>query len=796
MDSLSLIHPENTEIEPPKKKVRVLGIDLGTTNSTVAEVVYDPKVLTLPPARCIEIEQYTTDGDQTHLLVPSVIAFHGGRQIIGEGAKRLRARSTEFGLVQNVNLFYECKNDIGIRKTYHKAAEGYRSAAEVGGHLICFLREAALKDSSIPLDRVVVTVPASFQAAQRNDTLVAASLAGLEIKGGDLLDEPVAAFIDYMASHAGTLKIDPDESKRLMIFDFGGGTCDVAVFALSQLLDGGRLNISPLAVSRYHRLGGGDIDLAILHDELIPQIIQQNGLGSFSLSFNDKKRFIEPSLIGIAEALKIGLCREISRLVKFGKYASSDKGNLVKTQPGQYVCRMADGSELKLQTPRLSALRFEEILEAFLDRDLLYARETEYRTTCSIFAPIQDALERSGLVAKAIDYCLLVGGSCLIPQVEQAIGAHFTNAQLLTYPDPDSIQAAVARGAAYHALSLALYGRGIIQPICHDSIAVMTGEGPLELISKGTVLPFPANGSYAKNYDLVVPKTSLAQTVPLRLEVVAGVDNRILLQRIWEIDAPVNQGEKLCLEYRYDENQCLDLRMRLADKPEMEPFRETLENPLTNVVNPQKIRLKIEELEENIRIGKIPAQQQPETFVELAESYAELRQHEKALQYLSGVLQIKNKPDAEILNKMAIYCGEMGDYERQEKLYREAANASSWVGPWFNLALLQKNRKKYKEALESINKAIEKDSKPPQLVLRAQIYEATGKTEERGNDLDEALTDFDQPSRLDDWSLGWLLTAARMSGDKTIEKNALAEQRSRKGGIAPDGIGGILPGRI
>lgn len=795
VDSLALLQGDGgKEVRPPDRKIRVLGIDLGTTNSTVAEVAVEGQVTSLPPARCLEIEQFTLDGDHTHLLVPSVIALHGGREIVGEGAKRLRASASENGLVQNVSIFYDCKNDIGIRKTYHKAPAGYRNAAEIGGHLLGFLHQAALREDPAPVVRTVVTVPASFQAAQRHDTLKAARLAGLYIQDGDLLDEPVAAFIDYVTRHAVTLDISAAGKKRLLIFDFGGGTCDVAIFTLAMRPSTGRLTISPLAVSRYHRLGGGDIDGAILHEELISQLIEQNGLEPSSLGFNDKKRVIEPSFIGIAEALKIGLCREIARLVKFGKYASADKEQLVKTQPGAYTCRLPDGRVLHLQNPKLSAARFGEILTPFLDTDLLYARETEYRTTCSLFAPIQDAIERSDLQGEDIDYCLLVGGSCLIPQVEEALRNYFSNGRLLTYPDYDSIQTAVARGAAYHALSLALYSRPVVQPICHDAIALLTSAGPVELIPQGVGLPFPADGGYAAITDLRVPESSLLRPVPLRLEVVAGKEHRPVQWQIWEIPAPVNQGDKLCLEYRYDENQCLDLRMSLAADSESGNFSFTIENPLANVVNPQKTRLKIDELEENIRTGKIAADQQAAAFVELAENYAELRQHEKALEYLSGVLRARNRPDAEILNKMAIYCGEIGDYDRQEKFYREAAAASAWGGPWFNLALLQKNRKKYSEALVSVNKAIVTDDDPPYLVLRAQLHEAMGKKRERDCDLKDALAGFDELGTLSEWSLGWLITATRMAGEQETEAKALAEQRRRRQAGTPSGPAeGVLP---
>ena len=197
---LSLIKASETEMKSPGRPVRVLGIDLGTTNSTVSEIKWDPSMNTVPPARVLEIEQPTLEGAYTHTLVPSVVALHSGQVLVGEGAKRLRARAAELGLDRNRDIFYECKNEIGIQKTYHRAPEGYRSAAEIGGHVVEFMVNAALADDSTPIDRVVVTVPASFQVAQRHDTVLAMRLAGLEVAGGDLIDEPVAAFLDYLTS--------------------------------------------------------------------------------------------------------------------------------------------------------------------------------------------------------------------------------------------------------------------------------------------------------------------------------------------------------------------------------------------------------------------------------------------------------------------------------------------------------------------------------------------------------------------------------------------------------------------
>ena len=124
--------------------------------------------------------------------------------------------------------------------------------------------------------------------------------------GGDLLDEPVAAFIDYLVSHQASI----DKPSKLVVFDFGGGTCDIAVFKV----DPEPMTIAALSVSRYHRLGGSDIDAAIVHQILIPQLIERNGVQLNDVTFSDRKLRLEPALLGIAETLKTQICEEIDRL--------------------------------------------------------------------------------------------------------------------------------------------------------------------------------------------------------------------------------------------------------------------------------------------------------------------------------------------------------------------------------------------------------------------------------------------------------------------------------------------------
>jgi molecular chaperone DnaK (HSP70) len=71
--------------------------------------------------RCIEVEQETLEGKYTHTLVPSVVAFHEGRVLVGEGAKRLRLRAGELGLELYRDIFWDCKNLMGVRRTFQKA---------------------------------------------------------------------------------------------------------------------------------------------------------------------------------------------------------------------------------------------------------------------------------------------------------------------------------------------------------------------------------------------------------------------------------------------------------------------------------------------------------------------------------------------------------------------------------------------------------------------------------------------------------------------------------------------------
>lgn len=772
----------------PDRLVRIIGIDLGTTNTVVSELFWSSGQKEPPRARCLEIEQETREGNYTSVLVPSVIALAGGKEYIGEGARRLRARSSQAGLRRNANLFFECKNDIGLQRTYGDAPDGYRSAVDISARLLKRIWDEVLAQGPPPA-RTVITVPASFQAAQRQDTAKAAAQAGIELHRGDLLDEPIAAFLDYLATH-GAATIGAEPGQRMLVFDFGGGTCDVALFTLEYSSHGAPA-LAPAGVSRYHRIGGADIDAAIVHQVLIPQLLQQNGLGPLDLSFEDKKYSLEPTLLGVAEALKVGLCQEMRRLAGFGR--STD--TVEKRQPGRYECHRESGP-LVLQSPVLSAAQFAEVIGPFVDPDLLYARETEYTTVASVFRPIQDALDRASWSPESVRYVLLTGGSSLIPHVEKAVAGYFAGAKLMTHERGDAWQTTVACGAAYHALALHTTGRAAFGVVAQDAISIRSSSGLVPLIPRHASLPYPAGGGFATNETLAVPGTALVETVEVRVELVAGLGEaqQVLFGEVWGIQGPVQKGEMLRVDYRLDESQLLELRVSLASDPGRTPLATTIESPLSHVVNPQSARVKADQIQEQLNSGAVALAVVPSKLVQLSELHAELGMKERAVADLRKAIAAKAKPDAGLLNKLASAYGQLGDVDREERYYREAIGISDWSGSHFNLALALRRQKKFEEAAKTADDALRLERAAPYLVLRGLIAAALGDMSGREKLLDEAFGLFgDALEALDDFELSWFVTAAQINDPKRLAAGRAEQKRRFSDAGRVNALGGLLP---
>lgn len=763
------------DAELPSRPIRVLGIDLGTTNSTVSEMRYDPDTREITIAEPITIEQQALGETIRGPLVPSVVAVVNERAVVGHAAARFRASPAEYHLREGASLFAETKNEIGIGKTYYDAPDGYRTPGEIAGHVLRMLYAEAT--GTEPADRVVVTVPASFETRQREETVHGASLAGIDIAPGELLDEPVAIFVESMTNESSSLAAC-EGRKNVLVFDFGGGTCDVAVIAVT-FATGRRPEISPLAVSRYHRLGGGDIDRAIVYEELIPQVIAESGLSKHELGFDAKREVLEPLLLPIAERLKVRLSRK----------AGADSVTLKRAIKVEHEGRM-----LRLTNPTLARTRFDEIVAPFVDPELAWDSGNEYRTERSIFAPIDDALGRAGLDDDEVDIVMLAGGSALLPNIVKAIEDAFPHATMEAFPDADDAQTAVSRGAAVHAMALELFGRGMVRSTVHEAISIVTSSGRVEIVPKGVELPFPKERPWHAVADLQVPRSCASGALDLRVEIEAGTDGNLLESRVWSIPGPVEKGEPLGVLAAMDENKLLHV-MLVPAASQASPLLLRIENPVTRVVNPGPVRLRIEETERALDAGTVAPDAVWTKLERLGDDYAEIGFREKALDRYRRALKKLGRPDASILLQMGIVCGQIGDHARQEKYYLEAAATSPWhTASLFNLALAKWRRDELEEARRHIDVAIERRGGAAYYVLKARLARDTGDGEAAKRALERAEAEFAPIESLDDFELSWFETYASMKDDADLVKRSAAERkrRAKSTNVTPE-LRGELP---
>jgi len=766
MNPLPHLRPPNAEIRPDLKAFRVLGIDLGTTNSTIAQVRWSPtRPDEIELAECLEIIQPTLSGDFTSVLVPSVVAHLPDRSFVGEGARRTMSRSVELGLRPNATYLAEVKNEMGIGRTFPQAKSGSRTPAEISGQVLQFLRTQAKG----AIARTVVTVPASFQISQRDDTVRAAKLADLTLGHGDLLDEPIAAFIDFIARQGLAALDGVNDKTEVMIIDFGGGTCDVAIFTLQRTADQ-RLKISPRAVSRYHRLGGADIDRAIVHDILIPALAHQNKMALDEWEYEVRKEQLEPQLLATAEQLKIGLCEIINHRLSHGENLVEILPTAKKQYPGIQTLQLNDGTCLAFNSPTLTGIEFANVMEPFLDEDSVQVREDEYTLSCSIFAPIEDALDRAKLKPSQIGFLLAVGGSSLNPLVIDSLKRYFGEFLVHRFDNALDMQVAVARGAAYHALLLHLYGQSIFTPVASDLLSLQTDRGNHEIIPHNQKLPFSGQFKPNKNHRFIAPGG------PIRIVFWAGLGmgSRPVFTGV---TPPIKAGTPLTLTFTLDANQ--HFTFEITPEKGGESFSGTIESPLHNVVNPGKDRELILEIERNIRASVYGPDRLPVQIIELANLHNKVGMHDKAIHLLKRL--IRQRPDYKKtgLAQLAIAYGRKGDAYRQEKTYLECILAGNSTA-LFNLANFYTRKGRWLEAEELCRRYEAEDPSAIGMVLYSRCLRARGKIEESQTALADAFRRFGKDlSRLDDSAFSWYGAAVELAQDTVIKNGYILEERRR-----------------
>ena len=219
---------------------KIIGIDLGTTNSAVAVLEgKDPKIITNP------------EGNRT---TPSVVSFKNGETQVGEVAKRQA--------ITNPNTVSSIKRHMGDANYKVKIEDKEYTPQEISAMILQYIKDYAESYLGEEVSQAVITVPAYFNDAQRQATKDAGKIAGLKVER--IVNEPTAAALAY-----GLDKLDKDE--RILVFDLGGGTFDVSILELGDGV------FEVLSTNGDTHLGGDDFDNKII-DWLVENFKADNGI--------------------------------------------------------------------------------------------------------------------------------------------------------------------------------------------------------------------------------------------------------------------------------------------------------------------------------------------------------------------------------------------------------------------------------------------------------------------------------------------------------------------------------------
>jgi len=322
---------------------KIIGIDLGTTNSCVAVLEGgEPKVIP------------NSEGNRT---TPSVVAFKGDDELVGETAKRQAVTNVK-------NTIASIKRKMGTSEKVEANDKKY-TPEEISAKILAKLKADAEAYLGEKVTKAVITVPAYFNDAERQATKNAGKIAGLEVER--IINEPTAAALAYGLDKQ-------DKLQTILVYDLGGGTFDVSILELGD----GVFEVK--STSGNNRLGGDDFDERVA-DYLISEFKKENGV---DLS---KDRMAMQRIKDAAEKAKKDLSGMINAQISLPFIAQSDEGPL----------------HMEMS---LSKAKFEDLCRDLFD---------------STLEPVRKAMKDAKLSNKDIDKVILVGGSTRIPYIQELV---------------------------------------------------------------------------------------------------------------------------------------------------------------------------------------------------------------------------------------------------------------------------------------------------------------------------------------------------------------------------------------